>query len=86
MKPYNKNIIGKLSDVPCLVLEEYVILVKYFIHFEKPDNAKTKFGARFDNYKSAHSSYRKKKTYHSNVFMDIMANTVIMGLKMDSSH
>ena len=29
---------GKLSYVPCLVLEEYIILVKYFWHFEKPDN------------------------------------------------
>ena len=30
--------LGKPSDVPCLVLEEYVILVKYFLQFEKPVN------------------------------------------------
>ena len=48
---------------------------------------KTKFGARFNNYKSKHRSYRKKNIkYHSNVYMNIMANTVIMGLMIGSSH
>ena len=49
--------------------------------------AKPKFIAKFDHYKSAHRSYRKKNVkYHSSVFMNIMANTVITGLMMGSSH
>ena len=49
--------------------------------------AKTKFRAKFNNSKSADRSYRKKNAkYHSNVFMNIMANTDIMGLMISSSH
>ena len=48
---------------------------------------KTKFRTRFNNYKSAHRSYRKKNVkYDSNVFMNIIASTVIMGLMIGSSH
>ena len=41
--------------------------------------AKTKFRVRLNNYKSA-------RKYHSNIFMNIMTNTVIMGLTIESSH
>ena len=47
--------------------------------------AKTKFRARFNNYKSTHRSYRKNVKYHSSVFMNIMGNTVIMGSMIGSS-
>ena len=42
---------------------------------------KTKFRAKFNNYKSAHSSsYRKKRIKcHCSAFMSIMGNTVITG-------
>ena len=52
----------------------------------EPDKAKTKFRARFNNYKSAHRSYRKKRKYHSSAFMKIMGNTVIMELMIGNSH
>ena len=48
--------------------------------------AKTKFKAKFNNHKSAQRSYRKNIKYHRNVFMNIMGNTVIMGLMISNSH
>ena len=68
--------------------QKVVYLLKCRICGEAPyvGKAKTKFRARFNNYKSAHRSYRKNVKYHSNVFMNIMANTVIMGLMIGNSH
>ena len=69
--------------------QKVVYLLRCRIRGEAPyvGNAKSKFRARFDNYKSVHRSYRKKNVkYHSIVFINIMANTVIMGLTMGSSH
>ena len=68
--------------------QKVVYLLKCGICGKAPyvGKAKTKFRARFNNYKSAHRSYRKNVKYHSNVFMNIMANTVIMGLTIGSSH
>ena len=37
--------------------------------------AKRKFRARFNNYKSAHTSYKKNVKYHNNVFMDVMVSS-----------
>ena len=47
---------------------------------------KTKFRERFNDHKSAHRSYKTNVKYHSSVFMNIMGNTVIMGLMIDSSY
>ena len=68
--------------------QKVVYLLKCRLCGEAPHvgKAKTRFRARFNNYKSAHRSYKKTVKYHSNVFMNIMANTVIMGLTIDSSH
>ena len=68
--------------------QKVVYLLKCRICGEAPyvGKAKTKFWARFNNYKRAQRSYRKNVKYHSSVFMDIMDNTVIMGLMIDSSH
>ena len=48
--------------------------------------AKTKFRVRFNNYKAHTGPIEKSVKYHSKVFMNIMTNTVIMGLTIDSSH
>ena len=47
--------------------------------------AKTKFRARF-NIKARTGPIEKNVKYHNNVFMDTMANTVIMELTIGSSH
>ena len=47
---------------------------------------KAKFRARFNNYKAHTGPIEKNVKYHSNVFMNIIANTVIMGLMIGSSY
>ena len=68
--------------------QKVVYLLKCRICGETPyfGKAKTKFRVRFNNYKSAHRSYRKNVKCHSNVFMNVMASTIIMGLMIGSSH
>ena len=69
--------------------QKFVYLLKCRVCGEAPyfGKAKAKFRARFINYKSAQRFYRKKTVkYHSNVFMIIMANTVIMGFMIGSSN
>ena len=68
--------------------QKVVYLLKCRICGEAPyvGKAKTKFRARFNNYKSAHSHIEKNVKYHSSVFMNIMGNTVIMELMIGSSH
>ena len=48
--------------------------------------AKTKFRAEFNNYKTAHRSYRKKHKVSQQHFHEHYGNTVIMGLIIGSSH
>ena len=50
------------------------------------DKAKTKFRARFNFIKAHTVPIEKNVKYHSNIFMNIMANTVIMVLMIGSSH
>ena len=51
--------------------QKVVYLLKYRICGEAPYvcKEKTKFRAGFNNYKSAHRSYRKKVKYYSSVFI-----------------
>ena len=83
---------GETFKIQCGVLnfnsKKVVYLLKCKICGEDPYVAKTKtqFKARFNNYKSAHRSYKKNVKYHSNVFMNIMASIVIMELTIGSSH
>ena len=68
--------------------QKVVYLLKCRICDEAPyvGKAKMKFRAKFNNYKSAHRSYRENVKYHSSVFMNFLGNTVIMGLIIASSH
>ena len=50
------------------------------------DKVKTKYKARFNNYKSAHSSYRKKHKVPQKRFTSIVCNTVITGLMISILH
>ena len=76
------------SEILSCNSQKVVYLLKCRICGKAPyiGKAKRKFRARFNNYKSAHRFYRTNVKYHSSVFMDIMANTVIMGLMIVSSH
>ena len=50
------------------------------------DKEKKKFKARFNNYKSAHRSYRKKRKVPQKRFTNSMCNTVITGLIISILH
>ena len=68
--------------------QKIAYLLKYRTCGEAPyfGKAKTKFRARFDKIKAHTDPVEKNVKYHSNVFRNIMGNTVIMGLMIGSSH
>ena len=73
--------------------QKFVYLLKCRICGEAPyvGKAKTKFRARFNNYKSAHRFYRKKRKASQQRFREHYGQhshngIVIMGLKIGSSH